>query len=131
VADKPALFARLLTLLKPGGRLLVTDYCAGAGAPSEGMAEYVAARAYDLHTVAAYGEMVAAAGFASVRAEDRSAELEAALERELAAAEAGRAAFVAALGEAEFAAATASWREKLARVRAGEQRWGLFTARAP
>jgi phosphoethanolamine N-methyltransferase len=131
VADKPALFARLLALLKPGGRLLVTDYCAGAGAPSEGMAEYVAARAYDIHTVAAYGEMVAAAGFAGVRAEDRSAELEAALKRELAAAEAGRAEFVAALGEAEYAAATASWREKLERVRAGEQRWGLFTARAP
>ena len=29
VEDKPALFARLLRWLKPGGRLLLTDYCCG------------------------------------------------------------------------------------------------------
>ena len=39
-------------MLRPGGRLLITDYCRGAGGePSEGFAAYIAQRGYDLHTL--------------------------------------------------------------------------------
>lgn len=63
---------RLLKALKPGGRLLISDYCRAEGQPSPGFAEYIAQRSYDLHSVAAYGEMLSRAGFTDVVAEDRT-----------------------------------------------------------
>jgi phosphoethanolamine N-methyltransferase len=131
VADKPALFARLADLLRPGGRLLITDYCRAEGDPSPGFRAYAAQRGYDLQTVPDYAALLAAAGFEDVRCEDRSAQLTACLEAELAAVEAGREAFVAALGEAEHARVVAGWRAKLERCRAGEHRCGLFRATKP
>jgi hypothetical protein len=53
------------------------------------------------------------------------------LTAELARVEAGRAAFEARFGAAGYEAVVGGWRDKLARARAGEQRWGLFTARKP
>lgn len=42
---------RLFSFLRPGGRLLLTDYCKAPGEPSEGFAAYIAQRGYDLHTL--------------------------------------------------------------------------------
>jgi phosphoethanolamine N-methyltransferase len=109
VADKPALFARLAEVLRPGGRLLITDYCRGEGAGSDALEAYVSARGYDLKEVPAYAAMLRAAGFVEVRAEDRTEQLRACLERELAAVQAGREAFVEALGADAYAAVTRSW----------------------
>ncbi len=41
--------------LKPGGKLLISDYCRGAQEPSELFKSYVSQRRYFLHTVAEYG----------------------------------------------------------------------------
>ncbi len=59
-------------MLKPGGRLLITDYCRAPGTPSDAFAEYIAQRGYDLHSVDGYGRMLADAGFVDVKAEDRT-----------------------------------------------------------
>lgn len=131
VADKPALFARLLAMLKPGGRLLITDYCRGDGPTSPVFEAYVAERGYDLHTVGAYADLLRAAGFESVVAEDRTAQLSACVATELAAVEGNREAFVADLGEVVYASAVDSWSGKLERSRAGEHCWGLFQAVKP
>ena len=53
------------------------------------------------------------------------------LERELAAAEQDRTGFVADMSQADYDTIVGGWREKLERVRAGEQRWGLFAANKP
>ena len=42
---------RLFKFLKPGGRLLITDYCRGEGESSEEFQSYVDNRKYDLKTV--------------------------------------------------------------------------------
>ena len=62
---------------------------------------------------------------------DKTEEFRLSLERELAALEVDRQAFVADFGEAEYEGMVDSWRAKLARVGAGELRWGLFRARRP
>jgi hypothetical protein len=53
------------------------------------------------------------------------------LERELEAAEARQAEFVEQCSQQDYDEVVASWRDKLARVKAGEQRWGLFRAFRP
>ncbi len=63
---------RFFTMLKPGGRLLITDYCRSAAEPSSGFAAYIAQRGYDLRPVEDYGRIITDAGFADVVAEDRT-----------------------------------------------------------
>lgn len=55
--DKPALFRSFYKWLKPGGRVLISDYCKKAGPASEDFAAYIKQRGYDLHDVEAYGQV--------------------------------------------------------------------------
>ncbi len=125
VERKSALFGVLLRALKPGGRLLITDYCRGPGALSQTFENYVRARGYFLTTVTEYGRVLEDAGFERVRAADltpRFAEIHA---RELERLEqSGDAA-------EELSDLAAAWREKRDRALKGEQTWGLFTAAKP
>lgn len=129
VHDKPTLFRRLLPALRPGGMLLLTDYCRGDSPPSPGFQAYVADHDYDLHTVAAYGDMLRAAGFELVEASDETPRFIDTLETELARLAASRAEFVAAHSTEAYDAMVQGWRGKLARARAGEQAWAKFLAR--
>lgn len=43
--------------LKPGGRLLIRDYCCGEGEISAGVKEWAGERSWTLHTVKRYGEV--------------------------------------------------------------------------
>ena len=72
IQDKPALFKRFAEWLKPGGRVLISDYCRSAEKPSGSFAKYIAQRGYDLHSMAGYGQMIEEAGFVSMEADDRT-----------------------------------------------------------
>ena len=63
---------RFLKVLKPGGRLLISDYCRAPGMPTPAFAKYIKQRGYDLHSVEDYGAMLQGAGFQAVKAEDRT-----------------------------------------------------------
>lgn len=56
--DKLSLFKKFLKWLKPGGKVLISDYCKKAGAPSIEFGEYIKQRGYDLHDVDAYGQVI-------------------------------------------------------------------------
>jgi phosphoethanolamine N-methyltransferase len=123
IHDKAGLLAAIRRCLRPGGQLLFTDYLCRAGEHSPEFASYIRGRGYDLRTAAEYRALLEAAGFEVRLAADRTAEFAGILERELAGLEAS------ALAEADRAALAQSWRDKLRRARAGEQRWGVFLAR--
>ncbi|CAN7136032.1 unnamed protein product, partial [Brassica rapa subsp. narinosa] len=68
---QPALFKTFFKWLKPGGRVLITDYCKSDEPSSPLFAEVIKQRGYDIHDVQAYGQMLKDAGFEDVIAEDR------------------------------------------------------------
>lgn len=59
-------------MLKPGGRLLISDYCRSSAEPSSSFAAYISQRGYYLHPVEDYGRILKEAGFYDVKAEDRT-----------------------------------------------------------
>lgn len=131
IQDKPALFRRFMKMLKPGGKLLISDYCRAPQAPSEGFAAYIKQRGYDLHPVADYAAMLQAAGFVEVVGEDRTWQFRECLAREREMAVHERAAFVKEFSQKDFDYLMQGWQDKLERVAEGEQCWGLFKASAP
>ncbi|XP_010263678.1 PREDICTED: phosphoethanolamine N-methyltransferase-like [Nelumbo nucifera] len=129
IKDKPALFKSFFKWLKPGGKVLISDYCKRAGSPSKEFAEYIEQRGYDLHDVEAYGQMLRDAGFKEVNAEDRTDQFIKVLQRELDAVEKARGTFIYDFSEEDYNEIVGGWKAKLVRSSMGEQRWGLFIAK--
>ncbi|KAJ6800848.1 phosphoethanolamine N-methyltransferase 1-like [Iris pallida] len=129
IQDKPILFKNFLKWLKPGGKVLISDYCMKSGKPSEEFSEYIKQRGYDLHDVDAYGQMLKDAGFHEVVAEDRTNQFVDVLQRELDVVEKDKESFVADFSQEDYVEIVNGWKAKLKRTSTGEQRWGLFIAK--
>nr|XP_057918790.1 phosphoethanolamine methyltransferase isoform X2 [Doryrhamphus excisus] len=129
IADKLALFKRFHAWLKPGGQLLITDYCCGDRPWTPQFEAYVKQRGYILHTPSQYGQFIQDAGFCSVQAQDRTAQFIQVIREELQRADAARSEFIQEFSEEDFNEIVNGWREKLERSSSGDQRWGLFHAR--
>jgi phosphoethanolamine N-methyltransferase len=131
VADKPRLFDRVFASLRPGGRLVITDYCRAAAPPSPAFQQYISARGYALPTVDEYADMLRGAGFVHVTAEDQSDKFLELLRGELQGIEGQREAIIAELSAEDYEELAGNWRDKIERVEGGEQRWGVFVAMKP
>ncbi|CAA2945689.1 phosphoethanolamine N-methyltransferase-like [Olea europaea var. sylvestris] len=129
IQDKPSLFKSFYKWLKPGGKVLISDYCRSAGTPSAEFAEYIKQRGYDLHDVNAYGQMLRDAGFHDVVAEDRTKQFIKVLEKELDTTEKNKEAFIQDFSEDDYNYIVGGWKAKLVRSTSGEQTWGLFIAK--
>lgn len=122
IHDKARLLSVLHAALRPGGRLLFTDYCCGPQPWGDEFAAYVEGRGYDLQTPEAYAELISAAGFRQAAAEDATMRFVDLLRAELAHIE------NLDIDPDARAKLAASWRQKLERALGGDQRWGLFSA---
>lgn len=128
IADKLNLFKRFHSWLKPGGKLLISDYCCGEKPWTPEFEAYVKQREYILYTPAQYGKFIQEAGFCKVQAEDRTCQFIQVIEAELQRAERIKDDFIKEFSEEDYFAIVNGWREKLERSISGDQRWGLFLA---
>ncbi|XP_063613827.1 uncharacterized protein LOC134787065 [Penaeus indicus] len=128
IPNKEELYRTLLAWLKPGGKLIVTDYCRGDQEHSQEFLDYVKRRGYDLRTVKAYGKVLEEAGFKDVQAVDMTQTFISVLQNELKYFEPTRDAFVQDYSEKDYKEIVDGWRQKLVRCNAGDQAWGMFLA---
>lgn len=131
IKDKEALFEKFLTWLKPGGKLLISDYCCGEVPHSEAFQKYVAQRGYALCTPQQYGKLIEKAGFINVKAEDRTWQFKEMLEKEKSHMEEIKSTIITDFTEKDFQDLYSGWSNKLVRVEAGDQKWGLVYAEKP
>jgi len=131
IPDKKALFQSFYDWLKPGGKVLISDYCCSEGEHSEAFKKYVAQRGYVLLSPPAYGKVLESVGFENVRAEDRSQQFIDVLNSEVKRAEGMKEEFIKEFSAEDYDYIVDGWKSKLQRVGKGDQRWGLFYAEKP
>ncbi|MEC3916077.1 methyltransferase domain-containing protein [Nocardia sp. CDC160] len=126
--DKPGLFARCRELLRPGGRLHISDFCAGVRTPE--FEEYIDVSGYSLPTIEGYAQLLSDAGFVEVTRIDLSELtgefLRADLERYRA-----KAATDDTIAPEDAAHVIERWQRKIDFIAAGSLKQGLFAATAP
>jgi phosphoethanolamine N-methyltransferase len=125
IHDKAGLFAAIKQCLRSGGQLLFTDYLCRTGVKSADFEAYIRGRGFDLRSLDEYCGLLEQAGFEVTLAQDRTGDFIDILEREL------ERLVASQLPASERAALAQSWRDKIRRARAGEQRWGVCRARKP
>ncbi|XP_062846937.1 phosphoethanolamine methyltransferase isoform X2 [Trichomycterus rosablanca] len=128
ISDKLRLFRKFNSWLKPGGKVLITDYCCGEKPWTPAFQEYVSQRGYILYTPQRYGMFLEEAGFTNVKAEDRTAQFIKVIKDELIRAEKIKNEFIQEFSQEDYDAIVNGWTEKLQRCKTGDQRWGLFYA---
>ncbi|XP_056295141.1 phosphoethanolamine methyltransferase isoform X2 [Pseudoliparis swirei] len=128
IEDKLALFKRFHSWLKPGGKLLISDYCSGEKPWTTALEAYVQQRGYVLYTLAQYGTFLQEAGFCNVQVEDRTDQFIQVIKTELQRAELIKEEFIEECSEEDYFTIVNGWKTKLERANSGDQRWGLFYA---
>ena len=129
IENKLELFKLFEKTLKPGGQLVISDYCCGDGQHSQDFKDYVKQRGYNLLTVEDYGKTLKNAGFDDVDAIDNSKYFIEILEKELKAFTEIKDEVVQEYSIDDYNYICDGWNDKIQRVGGGEQAWGYFTAR--
>ncbi|DBA03129.1 TPA: hypothetical protein N0F65_003376 [Lagenidium giganteum] len=112
IEGKEALFQQFLTWLKPGGQLLISDYCCGEQPPSDRFHAYVKSRGYILLSPTQYGKLLEKVGFVDVVAEDRTDQFVQVLKDELARTYQTKKQFIEETSEVDFNAIVKGWEAK-------------------
>jgi len=126
--EREKLYKNLLKTLKPGGKLMVSDYCRGEKPSPQVFIDYEAQRGYNLWTVKAYGQMLERTGFKQVAAIDKTNLMVNIMRMELKKFYEIKADFVKKFSMKDFTDIEEGWKEKLIWCPGGLMAWGLFIA---
>jgi len=134
IQDKKSLFENFFKSLKPGGKVVITDYCrddlktSNRDSYSQEFDDYVKDRGYHLLTVEEYGKVLMSAGFSHVTATDMTDEFIDILRKELDGFQKIKDEVVKEYSEEDFDHICQGWEEKVVRCNQGDQAWGYFVA---
>ena len=131
VKDKEALLNRIWRCLKPGGRLVFTDYCGSdRGAYSDAFGRYVSEKAFNLASVGEYEAMIARAGFGCHKAEVVTDKLIEVTEAEISNLDGARDELIVnrSMSTEQLDNLKTSWENRLQFAKDGEHSWMLFYA---
>jgi len=133
IKDKKDLFQRFYDSLKPGGTVLITDYCHGDKPYySQAFNEYVKSRGYNLLTVPEYGKVLESVGFIDVEAKDiTNPYFIGVLKREMSDFTAKKADIIKEFSQKDYDYIINGWNDKVKRCTDGDQVWGYFLAKKP
>ncbi|CBY30945.1 unnamed protein product [Oikopleura dioica] len=129
IADKLALFKQFCKWLKPGGTLMISDYCCTPNKWSKNYSAYVAQRGYNLLSVKDYGKTIGQAGFVDVQDIDYTSGFIEILKGELELFATTKEDFIKEFSEKDYDAINGGWSDKVERCTGGDQKWGLLIAR--
>lgn len=135
IPDKPAIFAEVLRVLRPGGRFIASDWLRGGGAEySAQMMEFFRLEgiAYNMATLDESAQALRAAGFVQVEIRDRHSWYLDLAQRELEAMQGAlNAVIVQRIGPLRAAHFIDNWRQLVVVLKRGELRPGHFKAVKP
>ena len=132
--DKRAIYAELLRVLRPGGRLMVSDWFGGAPPYSEETRAWIDASPghYFLETIESVARMAESLGFVDIETRDRNAWYRDMIRDEWAGLTGPkRARLLELVGEKAAAAFLERTRNRMAAVETGDLRPGHLRARKP
>ena len=113
--------------MKPGGKIFISDYCAGPRDKWSGeFKAYVDQRGYDLREISAYGKIFSDLGFRNVQAVDATDMFVECLNLELVRMNEIKETFVSEFSQKDFDYLVEGWSAKLVRCANGDQKWGIF-----
>jgi len=130
IGDKETLFRKFYQWLRPGGRVLISDYNRGEDETkySAEFKNYLANRGYFLIPVSTYGSLLRKAGFPNAQANDVTKLFIEILETELQRLRTNKVEFLKHFSSKDYSDLEDGWTAKLLRCSKGEQKWGLFSA---
>jgi len=132
IAEKEALYRKLIGTLKPGGKLMVSSYLRGDKEHPKMFTDYVAQRSYQLWTRKQYTEMLNKVGFTQVVVADKTPLMMDMMKMELEKFEKIKDTFVNQFTATDFEDIHQGWRDKIDYYcKDGDQVWGLMTATKP
>jgi len=126
--ERKDLYKKLIKTLKPGGKLLVSDYCRGTKPSPKEFIDYEAQRGYNLWKVADYGRMLEETGFSKVVALDKTNLMISIMKMELRKFYEIKDSFIKKFSQKDFDDLDQGWKEKLVWCPEGLMAWGLFIA---
>ncbi|GFV46814.1 phosphoethanolamine N-methyltransferase [Trichonephila clavipes] len=123
IPNKDELFQNFERWLKPGGKILFTDYTRSEKENSPQFEKYIDDRGYNLLTLQQYKELLERSGFVNIKAEDATEDFLNALHAELDRLRKEKEVFLQEFTEEDFTYLEENWTAKIKRVAEGNQTW--------
>jgi len=131
IPDKSALFVKIFKWLKPGGKILITDYMVGEKEHTDVFKQYLADRQYGLKPLRDYMQAAKLAGFKGVEGQDITDQLKHLINVELNRATENKQEFMQLFPDADYEHLVQGWHNKIGYIDSGDHKWGVIKASKP
>lgn len=129
ISNKQLVLDKIHKTLRSTGQLFLTDYCGNTKLPSDEFKTYTETCGYYLENIPSYTQLLKAAGFRDVIAEDVTSELVHGFETTKARLLSNTTEFLQFFSQDELDRLVGRWDKKLQFCQEGHLKWGLFIAK--